>query len=166
MHCPKTLKISLILFSLANEIVSIVEVEENITEWKLSNGVTLYLHTLPDSEDSVYVYSGSQGGLASLPPALRAAARMLPATYLSTGLAGLTNEELKRLMSAKQVYVQPHVEENLHYFAGESPANALPILLSVIHHSYQNATFNKRAYEQVRAQMTLEQTRYAEDKCQ
>lgn len=144
----------------SGEIVSIVEVEENITKWNLSNGVTLYLHTLPDSEDSVYVYSGSQGGLASLPPALRAAARMLPATYLSTGLAGLTNAELKRLMSAKQVYVQPYVEENLHYFAGESPANALPTLLSVIHHSYQNATFNKRAYEQVRAQMALEQSRY------
>lgn len=146
----------------SGDIVAIEQVNDSTTKWHLSNNVTLYLRTMPDAGDRLYVYTGSQGGMASLPADLRPAAYLAPQAYTLSGLGGLSSTEYNRLMVKSRSYLEPMLWENLHGFYAESPKDAFPLVLSSLYQAYQHAALDPGKFEQHKTRFISEQQQFAD----
>ncbi|OEE67691.1 hypothetical protein A1OO_18300 [Enterovibrio norvegicus FF-33] len=142
------------------DITAMVSVAPDTTKFTLSNNVTVYLRHMPDAGDTVYLYAGSQGGIASLPQTLRPAAYMSPGAYALTGLGGMSSTDFNRFMVKNKSYLEPMIDENRHGIYGEAPRESLPVLLAALHQAYQHATVDKVKFEQHKATFVANQKQF------
>ncbi|WP_245621564.1 M16 family metallopeptidase [Enterovibrio calviensis] len=142
------------------DIVSMTTVAPNTTKFTLSNNVSLYLKHMPDAGDTLYVYSGSQGGIASLPQNLRPAAHIAPGAYALSGLGGMSSSDFNRFMVKNKSYIEPMIDESRHGFYGETARSSLPALLAVINQAYQHASVDNAKLEQHKATFVANETQH------
>lgn len=104
-----------------------------ITEWKLSNGVRVFLKPTDFNADQITFTAYSPGGASLLPDAsyvAASAADLIPAT---SGVGNFSVIDLQKFLAGKQVSVSPSIDEMSQGISGSASQRDVDTMLQLVY---------------------------------
>lgn len=135
-----------------------VHQEVDVTEYRLSNGMRVFVKQTDFSEDEVRFSAYSPGGLALVPDRLVPAARITATVAGESGLGGLDAAGLDRALSGTSVAFSASIGRVSEGMSGSARSGDLDLLFQMIHAAFVDPRLEETALENVR-QQTLQQIR-------
>jgi zinc protease len=126
--------------------------EVGITEWTLSNGVTVVLKPTAFKEDQILFRAIASGGTSLASDADFIAARTAAYVVSSGGLGNLGAPALNKILSGKAVAVSPFIGEVSQGMSGGSTPQDLETLFQLIHLRFTAPRADPMAFAGVAAQ--------------
>jgi zinc protease len=116
------------------KVVSEKQIKEvGITEWKLSNGVRVFLKPTDFNADQITFTAYSPGGASLLPDAsyvAASAADLIPAT---SGVGNFSVIDLQKFLAGKQVSVSPSIDEMSQGISGSASQRDVDTMLQLVY---------------------------------
>ena len=119
----------------------------DITEVKLSNGVTVFLKPTDFKNDQVLMTSFSPGGHSLAGDAHYMSASNAAAIVDLSGVAGYTNVELQKMLAGKSMSVSPFIRELSEGVQGNSTPQDLETLFQLTHLYFTAPTLDMDAFQ-------------------
>lgn len=123
--------------------------ELNAEEWVLSNGARVIMKPTEFMENEILFYSFSPGGLSMVDDSQYFDGLHSVEITLESGLGGLSNGELKRVLAGKNVSVTPFINNYFEGFSGMSSKEDLELLFRLIRLYHTNPEFDSNAFDNV-----------------
>ncbi|HJQ53603.1 MAG TPA: insulinase family protein [Gemmatimonadaceae bacterium] len=116
------------------KVVSEKQIKEvGITEWKLSNGVRVFLKPTDFNADQITFTAYSPGGASLLPDAsyvAASAADLIPAT---SGVGNFSVIDLQKFLAGKQVSVSPSIDEMSQGISGSASRRDVDTMMQLVY---------------------------------
>ncbi|WP_037027616.1 M16 family metallopeptidase [Psychromonas aquimarina] len=122
--------------------------EKQLTEWQLSNGVSVVLQPDHSVKNSIFMGLSAPGGTNSLSTDQLPAALYLFNSYINSGIAGLSAQQLEQKFNNAKVSLIPYMEQNIHGFTMTSENNpkSLELLFSVLYSAFTEARIKETVF--------------------
>jgi zinc protease len=127
--------------------------EAGITEWKLSNGVTVLLKPTKLKEDQILFRALAPGGTSVASDADLASARAASYVIPASGLGRFSEPTLDRILSGKAVAVSPFIGEVQEGLSGGSTPQDLETMFQLIHLRFTEPRVDPMAFAAVSSQI-------------
>ncbi len=119
----------------------------DITELKLSNGVTVYLKPTDFKNDQVLMTSFSPGGHSLSDDENYMSASNAASIINISGVSGFTNVQLQKMLAGKSVSVSPFIRQLSEGVQGNSTPQDLETLLQLTNLYFTNPTLDRDAFQ-------------------
>lgn len=119
----------------------------DITELKLSNGITVFLKPTDFKNDQIVMTSFSPGGHSLAEDANFMSASNASSIVNLSGVAGFSNVDLQKMLAGKSVNVAPFIRELSEGVQGSSTPQDLETLLQLTNLYFTNATLDMDAFQ-------------------
>ena len=128
-------------------VVSEARIERlDLTEWRLSNGVRVFLKPTDFKNDEIVFNAFSPGGHSLVPDELYIAARTAVSVIEEAGLADFSLTELQKKLAGKTVSVSPFISEQYEGFRGSAAPRDLETLFQLIYLYFTAPRENEDAF--------------------
>lgn len=131
------------------------------TEYRLSNGVRLFVKPTDFAEDEVLVSAWSPGGLSLLSDEDAVAGRIAASVARESGIGDLTASELERVLAGSSVDLTTSLGATAESLGASARGDDLELLFQLIHLAFTAPRFEERALRSV-VQQTIQQIEGAE----
>lgn len=118
----------------------------NVTEWELSNGVTVVLKPTKLQNDVISISAVRPGGSSLAPDEDYISARFAGDIINKSGLNNISESGLRKLNMGKTVSVKNYINFYEELISGESSTKDLETMLKIIHLSFTNPNKDEAAF--------------------
>ena len=118
----------------------------NVTEWELSNGVTVVLKPTKLQNDVISISAVRPGGSSLAPDEDYISARFAAGIINKSGLNNISESGLRKLNMGKTVSVKNYINFYEELISGESSTKDLETMLKIIHLSFTNPNKDEAAF--------------------
>ncbi|KXO09285.1 Protease precursor [Moritella sp. JT01] len=124
------------------------DAEQQLTQWQLSNGVSVVLQPDHSIKNSIHIKFTAPGGTNAFTKQQRAASYLLINSYLNSGLEGLSAQTIQQRFNQERIDIMPIIDANSHGFNMYSinEPESLELLFSMLYSSMTNATVNDHQF--------------------
>ncbi|MFT7681078.1 MAG: zinc protease [Moritella dasanensis] len=133
----------------ASDIISeSVDPKQQLTQWQLSNGVSVVLQPDHSIKNAIKMSFTAPGGSNAFTKQQRAANYLLIRSYLNSGLEGLSAQTIGQRFEQERIDIMPIIDTNNHGFNMHSinDPKSLELLFSMLYSSVTNAKVNEHEF--------------------
>ncbi|WP_033298646.1 M16 family metallopeptidase [Psychromonas ossibalaenae] len=136
--------------------------EKQLTEWQLSNGVSVVLQPDQSVKNSIFMGLSAPGGTNSLSADQLPAALFVFNSYINSGIAGLSAQQLEQKFNNAKVSLIPYMEQNIHGFTMTSENNpkSLELLFSVLYSAFTDVQIKETVFTAEKQRLVEAQQNY------
>lgn len=117
------------------------------TEWTLSNGMKVVYKQTDLRDDQIMMSIEADGGLSTLSDSEVASARLLSGVVSNSGLAGLTDVDLDKVMAGSTASLSPYVGNYSSGFNGKSNKRDFETLLQLANLRFTEPRFAEQDFD-------------------
>ncbi|MBN1524984.1 MAG: insulinase family protein [Spirochaetales bacterium] len=114
-------------------IKTVAHDEMGITELTLSNGIHVLLKPTQFTNDEIVMRAFSPGGLSLVSDDVYVPASTAAGLVAASGVAGITQSQLGKLLAGKQVQVSPYIDELFEGFSGGARTKDIKEMFQLIY---------------------------------
>ena len=135
------------------KVVSERESVLGAVEWTLSNGAKVYVQPTDRHDNEIQMGVMAEGGHSNVPDEMFASARMVSSTLSGSGVADLSETDLRKMLAGKKVYVTPLYSEYVHGFDCATTPADLETTLQLLHLYFTQPRFDRETLDRRLASM-------------
>jgi zinc protease len=127
--------------------------EIGITQWKLGNGIQMFIKPTDFKNDEVIFTSFSPGGYSLVPDSNLIPAKTATLILSESGIGNFDKVSLQKLLSDKVVSVSPYINELHEGLSGKASPQDLEILFQLIYLYFTKPRVDTTSYFAVKAKL-------------
>ncbi len=123
----------------------------DLTEWKLKNGVKVFLKPTDFKNDDIRFTAFSPGGLSMIPDSNLVAAKTATGIVVDGGVAQFSKIQLEKMLSGKVVRISPYIGEITEGFSGQASPQDLETLFQLMYLYFTQPREDSTTYSSYKA---------------
>jgi zinc protease len=127
--------------------------EIGVTQWKLGNGIQMFIKPTDFKNDEVLFTSFSPGGYSLVPDSNLIPAKTATLILTESGIGNYDKVSLQKSLSDKVVSVSPYINEIHEGLSGRASPQDLEILFQLIYLYFTNPRVDSISYSAVKAKL-------------
>jgi zinc protease len=126
----------------------------DVTEWKLANGIKIFLKATDFKNDQILLTSTSPGGLSLIPDSLLVAGQTATSVINQSGIGKFSDIQLKKILAGKVVSASPYIGELTEGIYASSSIKDVETMFQLIYLYFTSLRKDSTAFNSYRDRMT------------